>query len=412
MIAEVGSLNARVGGRKAALLAPAVMESLLEAESLPGIFTLLRGTRYGPDLDRATLRFKGIEAIERALAWNFSASCRSLIAAAAPSLRPVVSALLSEWDLRNVLALLRALHGGRPAEETEPFFVAAGTLDEPALRELLAQGGVAEACALLATWGLPWAGALTDALPRYRASGRIAGLELATVSGITGEALAAVRGPGIDRALAREAIGRRIDAAIIIAKLRSIDDGLPIPGATRFRSRERRREVSLRARRIARARRARERAAGSSRVTPVHPRASREGVAAGTRPSPRAPRPPAFPNGGADFSGQRLALLLAVPDQQSFVRLLSGTFYAGALGREMVDLGTVLDAAVLERNLEELLLERFGMRFTLANPGTIAPLIAWLWSSWAEVVNLRIAVRGMVYGMPREAIRAEWYRVP
>jgi V/A-type H+-transporting ATPase subunit C len=209
--ADFGYINARVKGMKARLLPPGRLEELLSVPDLDAFLHALTNTPYGPELQEALSRYRGLRAVDEALARAFQKAARRVLSFADGKPRTLIQVLLLQWDVHNLRAVLRAKHAGHPPEAVEATLVPAAELSDVRLRELLQQPDVAAVVATLVTWGHPLGDALAEAIPEYQASQDLLSLELALDRAYYRWALQASRGRGGDAARVSELVRTQVD---------------------------------------------------------------------------------------------------------------------------------------------------------------------------------------------------------
>ena len=176
--------NTRLRARKAALLGRSDYEALLGVD-LERLLSALAGTAYRPDVEAVLRRFHGVRRLHEAVRSNLGRSLRELRGFYAGAARELVDLMLSSWDVRNLVTLLRGQAARAPFEDVVPLIVPVGDLDEASAREVARQPEFAAAVELLLAWRLPTpedARALADAWPEYERSADLAALERAVVS--------------------------------------------------------------------------------------------------------------------------------------------------------------------------------------------------------------------------------------
>ncbi|HEX6230572.1 MAG TPA: V-type ATPase subunit [Actinomycetota bacterium] len=175
--------NARVRARRAELFDAATYERLL-GRDVDWLLAALADTPYRPDVEAALPRYRGLSALHRALSANLVRELRAVAGFYGGRPREGIELLLSDWDVHNVLTIVRALARRRPSEEILPLLVPAGALDEVAAGELARQPGLRPAIELMATWAVPTPGvarAALGALPAFEQTGELEALEGAVI---------------------------------------------------------------------------------------------------------------------------------------------------------------------------------------------------------------------------------------
>jgi V/A-type H+-transporting ATPase subunit C len=209
--ADFGYINARVKGMRARLLPPGRVEELLALPTLDAFLQAINSTPYATELQEALSRYQGLRAVDEALMQHFQRAVRKLLSFAEGRPRHLIEVVLMNWDLHNLLTVLRGKHAGRAGEDVESNFVPAGTLTEARLKELSQQPDVAAISGTLATWEHPLARPLGEALYRYLQGKDLMALELHTQRYYYEWALRAVRGTDASAAAVRRSLEMEID---------------------------------------------------------------------------------------------------------------------------------------------------------------------------------------------------------
>lgn len=174
--------NARLRARRSRLLSAADYDSLIAADSLDGLISVLATTAYAPDLDAALPRFTGLRRLDEIV------RCHLIrVLGAVPTFYDrrqddVISLLTDRWDLQNLRTLLRAKSRLEAADEALRLMAPIGRLGAAELNELAMQPSLRYVVDLMVTWRIPsrpTARAVRDAWPAYESSGDLAVLESA-----------------------------------------------------------------------------------------------------------------------------------------------------------------------------------------------------------------------------------------
>ena len=214
--------NTRLRARRAALLSDADYEAMLGLE-LDGLLGALSATPYGPDVEAALQRFRGLRCVHEAVRANLGRTLRELRSFYLGTARELVDLLLSSWDVRNVVTLLRGQAASAAPEEVVPFVVGVGDIDDPTATEIARQPEFAAAVQLLTAWRLPTpevADALAAAWPVYERSADLAVLEHAVVAADAKRVAASLARHGADAAALRDALRREADDLNVLIALR------------------------------------------------------------------------------------------------------------------------------------------------------------------------------------------------
>jgi vacuolar-type H+-ATPase subunit C/Vma6 len=234
--------NTRLRARKSALLGPREYELLL-GRDVDGILETLTGTAYRPETEAALAVFGGRRALHEALRRNLARVLEEERAFYDGRARRLVDLLLSRFDLHNLLALLRGLVRGRPADEILVNVFPLGPLGDAAAHEIARQEEVARAVGLLVGWRLPdpaTARALAQAWPEYERTEDLRALEHTVTVRHAVQLQAEL--DSADAEPLRELVAREHDAVnlLIVLRLRfalqldELSELPPVPAAGRY----------------------------------------------------------------------------------------------------------------------------------------------------------------------------------
>lgn len=174
--------NTRLRVRAGQMLVEEDYRGLLGATSLDGLLGKLAGGPYGPSIENALGRYRGLRRLDEAVRTHLSGQLADVLSFYGGEIRDRLRLFESRWDIRNLRTILRSL--GRPANRDTgtAFLVAAGNLDDAALGEVVDQRDVRSAIDLLSVWQLPSTTVvrhLRRALPQFDQTGDITVLERA-----------------------------------------------------------------------------------------------------------------------------------------------------------------------------------------------------------------------------------------
>ena len=233
--------NTRLRVRAGHLLGAVDYRGLLGATSLDGLLGNLASGPYGPSVENALGRYRGLRRLDEAVRTHLSGQLADVLSFYGGEIRDQLRLYESRWDIQNLRTILRSL--GRPSnrDTATAFLVAAGNLDDAALGEIANQRDVRSAVDLLSVWQLPSPTVirhLRRALPQFDQTGDIALLERALDDSF-GETVAAFvsdhgsAGP-LASVLLEEADRRNLTSVLrhALARLErsTVDPFVPIPG--------------------------------------------------------------------------------------------------------------------------------------------------------------------------------------
>ncbi len=229
-------INARVRAMRSRLLDPGRMEELLGAPSFDAFLAGLNNTPYGRELQEALARYRGIQAVDAALARNFSATTQKIRKFGDGKPKALIEALLLRWDLSNLRAVLRGKHTGRSEEEIMESVMPAGLLTEVALRELARQPDIPAVAGTLEAMEHPFALPLAEGLRDYLEGHDLLGLEMHVGRYYAEHVLSVARGGGHNETILRELVQAEMDALNVktAVKLVRLDEPLGLETRRRF----------------------------------------------------------------------------------------------------------------------------------------------------------------------------------
>ena len=106
-------LNARIRSMKGRLLSPAALEGLIQRPDLEGIMAESQRALYRNELEKASVLYMGIQAVEEALRRETAGTfTRILSLAKGDEAEKFVRLLLARWDVQNIKTIIRgkAMH--------------------------------------------------------------------------------------------------------------------------------------------------------------------------------------------------------------------------------------------------------------------------------------------------------------
>lgn len=344
---DYGYCNARVRGMRSRLLKTSYLEDLMTAQDLSAIIQSLLTTEYGPYLESRLLHGRTAQQIDLALRDDMVETFQKVLGMLNDEALELVEVLLGKWDLFDVKTVVRGLHMELPSDEIAESLIALGRLSQVELDELAKQPSISAVVDTLATWKLPFAVPLREALPEYNESGDLSVLELALDKHYTQWAARMLSGRGANRRLARRFLGAQVDTIDLLTCFRLLNADISAEMVPRF-----------------------------------------------------------YLSGGL-YVDEKLYLDLArMSDVDEVYARLKTTPYGAPIegvAMKYVERGSV---SVFERALEDFLMQR-AFAAGRGDPLGVGIVLSYLWSKANEVTNLRIIVKGVSVGMPIERMREE-----
>lgn len=210
------------------LLDPGRIEELLGLPSLDAFIQALASSPYGHQVQEALSRTAGLQAIDEALARNFYLTTTRILSFADGKARQLIELVLMRWDLTNIRIILRGKHTGRRDEEILANLFPAGRLNDPALKEIVAQSDVAGVVGALGGMDHPLAAPLAAGLRDYHDTKDLLNLELRLNHFHAAYGLRITSGRGHNEEVVRRLLQDEVDATNVktAVKLQRVD-GLP-----------------------------------------------------------------------------------------------------------------------------------------------------------------------------------------
>ncbi len=343
---DIGYANARARARRSYLFPPAFYQDLLQAYDEEEVIGKLLNTHYRKSIEQGLIRASGVKGAEEGLKIEFIREVQELRSWIPPELQEIFDLIIERWDIFNLKAILRGKHFGASEEEIIESFFPAGHLSRGALEFLARQTTIREVIDALATWGSHLARPLTENFKDYAESRNLALLELALDKYYYQYIFARLRKKrDLNQQLTVEMIRREIDIVNIMTILKTRREQLEPESVKDF-----------------------------------------------------------FIPGGKYISDELFARLAEIKHVEDINPLLEKTPYKVPLEAGVKEFLKTDLVSMVERKMEEYMLKKLVDLFK-ADPLSMAIIIAYLWSKYNEVVNLRIILRGKAVGMNEQAIR-------
>lgn len=147
--------NTRLRAMRARLLDAGDLSEMLTSGSLDRMLAMLADTPYGPDVEAALVRARGLRRLDEAVRLNLARTLRQMASFYDEDVAPLIDLLLGRWDIHNLRALLRLPPSPFEAGDVSSLLVPAGRLSETELAELAAQPDTRARIDLVVTWQIP-----------------------------------------------------------------------------------------------------------------------------------------------------------------------------------------------------------------------------------------------------------------
>lgn len=345
MSMDYGYANARIRGMKSGLFTEPFYNQLLRVKSLQEVVAALAQTPYARDIDESMIKMEGLKGFDEALRRNIMKAFNQVSKLVGEKDKNLINVLFGRWDVLNVKTILRGKNLGASSDAIMESLIPAGELDETALLEMVRSRDVRDCIDVMATMHVSYAVPLTGAFPDYAHKRNLAILELVLDKEFYEMSFNKLRAKDINTRLVLEMMRREMDIINIMTLLRIVKE-----------------EV--------------------------------EGSEAANL----------FLSGGKEVPYRKLVEYTDFHSVEDAVQALEGTSYYALLQEKMQDYFETNSLAALERGLEESIVRR-RIKLFLADPLSIASVIAFIWAKYNEIVNLRIIARGKEVGMPEAKIR-------
>jgi V/A-type H+-transporting ATPase subunit C len=340
---DLSYFNARVRSMRGALLRKADYEPLMRLASAEALAEKLKATRYGPFIEAASLRYADpLEALSAALLSSLSASLGQLWKTAPEGTRPLLKAVLSNWEVFDLKTIVRGLSRGVKREEIKAALIPAGEFDVAALTTLLSSKDVFDLVGFLDTWGSPYSAVLRQGLREYQRNGRVIEMELSADLLTNRLFMEALSTGFFDGRVMRDWLALRADLQNALTLFKIAGEGYTSEGASGFFI-----EGGYRLRR------------------------------------------PEF---------VRLSGLKVKEELMAALKETGGSVVGGVL--ETAD----ADTALMEEAAEDAIKERLRT-LSIIDPLSIALPASYIYMKVREVKNLRLLSRGAAFGIPLEELR-------
>jgi vacuolar-type H+-ATPase subunit C/Vma6 len=176
---QIPYVNARLRARKSRLLGRGLLRELARSSSVEAVTKKLQDTPYASHLDRSRSLFKKHEdgaeyAVNAALAEDLDGVKNFSSARGTP-----VEPLFTRWDVSNLKAVFRGLHGHLPSGKILSSCTLAGWIEWAVWTELAAAPGLKEGVELAATLRLVPLSVLREGMGVYQRTRQVRALESA-----------------------------------------------------------------------------------------------------------------------------------------------------------------------------------------------------------------------------------------
>ncbi len=342
---DLSYLNARIRGLRGRLLRERDYNALLKVRGLDECMDYLRSTVYGPYIEVASVyETRKDSIVTTALRNNLGATLSVVWDEADIPSREALRMVFSFWEVYNLKTIIRAIHRGVRKEEILPILIPVGTMDYGALKELAQSKNIHDLVRLLDTWTSPYSAPVKEGLEWYERHNSLFRIEDALYRYVFAEASRTTIGDSSNREVLEGFFARRVDTQNMVTLFKVTGEGLS--------------------------------------------EGDREGL---------------FIEGGRLLSRKEFLRLLILPDRKTLIRELIPVIKDHET-RDILFTADTDEIDLLEERFEELT-RKYLRRESLRDPLGIALVMDYVYAKVREVKNLRVIVRGKVFGIPEEEIR-------
>lgn len=339
---------------KSRLLKEPFFDFLLRQKSLNDLVRAFEATPYEEDVNEGILIYSGYRGIEEGLKLNLTRNFNKLLHEVTDEkIKKYIELIVGRWDVHNIKTILRGKHMGVPFKEIRESFIPGGNLSEAALIQLAKKTKIREMIDLLATWGIDYSIPLKRNYYRYTKDRKISDYELSLDKFYYKNALEELTGRFV---FSRQKVDKNIK--LLRELFRSEIDTINILTLLRL---------------------------------------SREMIEADTMLE-------YYLEGGKYINRELFLKLSKLGSPEEITEALDETPYYSALKKGISEYFISHLVSPVQRRLEELIIKRCTDLFG-EYPLSIAPIIAYLWAKYNEVVNLRIVIRCKQLEIPEKKIR-------
>lgn len=344
---DYGYTNARIRGMRSHLLKQAFFDDLMSSKDMTGVIQKVSQTVYGPDVESRILQGRDANHIDEALKDNMTRTFQKVLSVSNDEGVSLLTTLLGRWDLFNIKTIVRGKHMAVAGDEIIESLIPVGQLTSIDTDELARQANVRSVVDTLATWGLPFAVPLREALPEYESTNDLSILELALDRYYYQWAAQRISGRRVNHKVARAFLAAQVDTMNLLTCLRLLNSDLGETDVSRF-----------------------------------------------------------FLPGGVVVTEKLFMELSAMSDVDEVFTRVKRTPYGRPLDQVALPYVEKNSMSVFERALEDYLF-RQAFRSGKGDPLGIGLAISYLWMKANEVTNMRIVVKGVSVGIPVERMREE-----
>jgi len=237
-------LNTRLRYMKRDLLGPDQFRSFLGMSELDELIHSLAESDYADEIEQSSVEFSEYELVENALIQHGQRVFGKLYRMAFDDSRVLIRILLERFEVFNLKTILRGFHVDSDPEDTAASLFPTILYPTSFYQELLKRDGIGSVLDYLLTVGNRFYKPLSEALPQYESTKKLAVLESALDSSYFAGSRKTLQSIGDDNSkLVRRIIGTETDVLNMIYAMRLVESGVQseekysyiIEGGERFR---------------------------------------------------------------------------------------------------------------------------------------------------------------------------------
>jgi V/A-type H+-transporting ATPase subunit C len=326
---------------KRRMLGPEDFRGYLAMDNLQDLIAALAETEYGEEIEASSVEFQGYEMIEDALVQHVQRVFSKLSRMAFDDSKALVRILLERFEVFNLKTILRGFHVGNDPDNTASSLFPSILYPTSFYQELLKRDGIGAVIDYLLTVGNRYYRPLSEAMPEYEASKKLALLESALDSFYFSGSRKSLQSMGDDNAIiVRKIIGQEADVLNIVYAMRLIESQVDSEEKYRY-----------------------------------------------------------IVEGGERFDVDAARDLLASPDRSTLVRKIADSQY----GKKLGELDESISANELQERFENFLYEE-NCSFDGNDIFDIGMSSAYIWRKIAEMTNVRVIASGLWRQAPQNEI--------
>ena len=219
---DIGYANTRIVGMRKRLMSRAMTEEILAFADVQTIADRLLQSDYQSELKTALQAHPSVQALDEALSAALAKTFDRLMALYKDRGNDAIVALVEEWDVRALKAVLRGVHKQAPADQIKRGIGPTAILRKHHLAKLANAADVATVVTMLDGWSFSWGRTLVALLPQYKRDRILDPLMLTLDNRRINNRFASFR---VDVRMACDVLSMVAEVANIVACLTSLDSG-------------------------------------------------------------------------------------------------------------------------------------------------------------------------------------------